>query len=72
MGFDDHLYDDFKPSRTSESSAVGKPSQHADSTLTVHHWGDGPLPQLNERIKAARDPNGILAPGKQGIRSRPS
>jgi 4-cresol dehydrogenase (hydroxylating) len=30
-------------------------------------WGDRALPRLNARIKAALDPVGILAPGKQGI-----
>jgi 4-cresol dehydrogenase (hydroxylating) len=33
----------------------------------MHSWGGGALPRLNERIKHAFDPHGILAPGKQGI-----
>ena len=33
----------------------------------MHRWGDGALPRLNDRLKAALDPNGIFAPGKQGI-----
>jgi 4-cresol dehydrogenase (hydroxylating) len=33
----------------------------------MHRWGDHALPRLNDRLKAALDPNGILAPGKQGI-----
>jgi 4-cresol dehydrogenase (hydroxylating) len=33
----------------------------------MHSWGGGALPRLNERIKRAFDPHGILAPGKQGI-----
>lgn len=38
-----------------------------DDGARMHRWGDGALPRLNDRLKAALDPNGILAPGKQGI-----
>ena len=37
---------------------------HAAASQT---WGDRALPRLNARIKTALDPEGILAPGKQGI-----
>ena len=35
--------------------------------VKMHGWGNAALPRLNNRIKDALDPNGILAPGKQGI-----
>ncbi len=40
-----------------------------EDAVKLHGWGDNALPRLNDRIKAALDPNGILAPGKQGIGS---
>jgi 4-cresol dehydrogenase (hydroxylating) len=40
-----------------------------DDVVKMHTWGDHALPRLNERLKAMLDPNGILAPGKQGIGS---
>lgn len=40
-----------------------------EDAVKMHGWGNAALPQLNNRIKAALDPNGILAPGKQGIGS---
>jgi 4-cresol dehydrogenase (hydroxylating) len=30
-------------------------------------WNDGAFGKLNARMKDMLDPNGILAPGKQGI-----
>ncbi|MEL1249097.1 FAD-binding oxidoreductase [Aurantiacibacter gilvus] len=38
-----------------------------EDAARMHRWNDHALPALNNRIKAALDPNGILAPGKQGI-----
>ena len=40
-----------------------------DDAVAMHGWNDHALPALNNRIKAALDPRGILAPGKQGIGS---
>lgn len=40
-----------------------------DDAVAMHRWGNGALAQLNNRMKAALDPNGIIAPGKQGIGS---
>lgn len=40
-----------------------------DDVVKMHTWGDHALPKLNERLKRMLDPNGILAPGKQGIGS---
>jgi len=40
-----------------------------DDVVKMHTWGDHALPRLNDRLKAMLDPNGILAPGKQGIGS---
>ena len=38
-----------------------------DDVVKMHTWGDHALPRLNDRLKDMLDPNGILAPGKQGI-----
>lgn len=38
-----------------------------DDNAAVLGWGNHALPQLNNRLKAMLDPNGIIAPGKQGI-----
>jgi 4-cresol dehydrogenase (hydroxylating) len=40
-----------------------------DEVAERQAWNSGALPRLNERMKAFIDPNGILAPGKQGIGS---
>jgi 4-cresol dehydrogenase (hydroxylating) len=42
-----------------------------DDGAAFNNWGDAALPRLNARLKAALDPNGILAPGKQGIAGAP-
>lgn len=39
----------------------------ADQIARTYSWGDQALLRLNETIKDALDPNGILAPGKNGI-----
>ena len=41
--------------------------QHMDLIAATFDWGDHALRRFNERLKDALDPNGILAPGKQGI-----
>jgi 4-cresol dehydrogenase (hydroxylating) flavoprotein subunit len=38
-----------------------------DQIAKTYNWNDGALWKLHERLKDALDPNGILAPGKQGI-----
>jgi 4-cresol dehydrogenase (hydroxylating) len=38
-----------------------------DQIAGTYHWGDRAGARLNELLKDALDPNGILAPGKQGI-----
>jgi 4-cresol dehydrogenase (hydroxylating) len=38
-----------------------------DQIATTYGWNDGALAKLNQRLKDALDPKGILAPGKQGI-----
>lgn len=39
----------------------------ADQVAGTYNWGDGALRRFNECIKDALDPNGILAPGRNGI-----
>lgn len=39
----------------------------ADQIARTYSWGDQALLRLNETIKDALDPNGVLAPGKNGI-----
>ncbi|TKA81040.1 hypothetical protein B0A55_02495 [Friedmanniomyces simplex] len=38
-----------------------------DQVASTYSWNDGALMKLNERLKDALDPNGILAAGKSGI-----
>ena len=38
-----------------------------DLVADSYDWGGGALKKLNEKVKDALDPNGILAPGKSGI-----
>lgn len=38
-----------------------------DEVARTYNWNNGSLMKLNETIKDALDPKGILAPGKQGI-----
>ncbi|KAF2267574.1 glycolate oxidase [Lojkania enalia] len=39
----------------------------ADQVARTYSWGDNALMRFNETIKDALDPNGILAPGRNGI-----
>ncbi|KAK0730160.1 glycolate oxidase [Lasiosphaeris hirsuta] len=39
----------------------------ADMVAATYSWGDNALMRFNETIKDALDPNGILAPGRNGI-----
>ena len=38
-----------------------------DQIAGTYNWNDNAIGKLNETIKDALDPNGILAPGKSGI-----
>jgi 4-cresol dehydrogenase (hydroxylating) len=40
---------------------------HMDQAAAMYTYNNHALLRLNERVKDALDPNGILAPGKQGI-----
>jgi 4-cresol dehydrogenase (hydroxylating) len=41
--------------------------EYMDLVASTYDHGGGALRKLNERVKDALDPNGILAPGKSGI-----
>lgn len=38
-----------------------------DQIAGTYNWNDNAIGALNETLKDALDPNGILAPGKSGI-----
>jgi 4-cresol dehydrogenase (hydroxylating) len=38
-----------------------------DEVAGTYDWGGGAMQRLNERVKDALDPHGILAPGKNGV-----
>ena len=40
---------------------------YMDLVADSYDWNGGALKKLNEKVKDALDPNGILSPGKQGI-----
>lgn len=40
---------------------------YMDLVAETYDWGGGAMRKLNERVKDALDPKGILAPGKSGI-----
>jgi 4-cresol dehydrogenase (hydroxylating) len=40
---------------------------YMDLVADSYDWNGGALRKLNEKVKDALDPNGILAPGKSGI-----
>ena len=40
---------------------------YMDLVADSYDWGGGALRKLNQKVKDALDPNGILAPGKSGI-----
>lgn len=39
----------------------------ADQVADTYNWNGGALRKFNEGLKDAVDPNGILAPGRNGI-----
>ncbi len=39
----------------------------ADQVAASYNWNDGALSRLNQTLKDALDPNGIMAPGRSGI-----
>ncbi len=40
---------------------------YMDTVAATYDWGDHALRRLNQRVKDALDPHGIIAPGKSGI-----
>ena len=40
---------------------------YMDYTMSKYNWNDGALLKLHEKLKDTLAPNGILAPGKNGI-----
>jgi hypothetical protein len=38
-----------------------------DHVAGTYDWNGGALLKLNQKVKDALDPNGVLAPGKSGI-----
>jgi 4-cresol dehydrogenase (hydroxylating) len=43
---------------------------YMDAVAATYDFGDGALRRLNDRVKAALDPNNIIAPGRNGIGTR--
>jgi 4-cresol dehydrogenase (hydroxylating) len=41
--------------------------EYMDLVASTYDYGNGALRRLNEKVKDALDPNGIVAPGKSGI-----
>jgi hypothetical protein len=42
-------------------------NEFMDAVAGTYNWNDNALSKLNETLKDALDPNGILAPGKNGV-----
>jgi 4-cresol dehydrogenase (hydroxylating) len=41
--------------------------EYMDLVASTYDYGNGALRRLNEKVKDALDPNGVVAPGKSGI-----